>query len=116
MDLNEVNLNGTYTDVAKMLKISPSRVRQLSDQGVLPKPEKPGQWDLLSCVHEYFDFKGIRQDNRPLDAEGKLAEACRAAFESLPDRLSTKLPARHREAILEALRAEIDLLLDELMI
>lgn len=45
---------GNGVETAKLLDISVPRLLQLAQEGIVPKPSTPGQYDPLACLHSYI--------------------------------------------------------------
>lgn len=58
----------TVTALAKMLQITPRRVQQLADQGVIPRAGR-GKYDLEAAVAGYVAFI---QDRTPQPSDGQI--------------------------------------------
>ncbi len=59
---------GGYTQrqVADALGVTPRHVRRLIEDGVLPRPNGPRNYDLAACVRAYYRWKyGVQADDSP---------------------------------------------------
>ena len=73
------NPNKTYTqkDIALLLGISDRQVRNLQNQGVIPKANGRNGLDPLACIHAYISFKSVvvpdeeKEEVEPVEAEKK---------------------------------------------
>lgn len=46
--------------IAKLLDMTPRRVQQLANEGIIPKPEDRGQYEIVPCVVGYIKhIKGM---------------------------------------------------------
>ena len=66
--------------LAEILNITPRRVQQLVNDGVLPAPEKQGAYDIPACVQSFYynEFKG--EEDEELD--GRYERARKAKVEA----------------------------------
>ena len=42
--------------VARYLNVSPRRIQQLVQRGVLPPCKKRGEYDLIKCIHAFLNY------------------------------------------------------------
>ena len=55
--------------ISKLLNITPSRIRQLVAEGVMPRAEK-GKYDLIRCVRGYVKYLQERAEGRGVEPSG----------------------------------------------
>lgn len=67
-DTGDLKLTCSVTNLAKLLILSTRRVQSLVQEGILPKPEKPGAYDWLACTHAYIEYlKNMTSSRSKLD-------------------------------------------------
>jgi phage terminase Nu1 subunit (DNA packaging protein) len=68
-DINSTTFLVKPEVLAKFLKVNTSRVHQLGREGTIPKPVNgPGTWDLMACIHAYWEYKEELSAKDPKDA------------------------------------------------
>lgn len=85
--------------LAEILNITPRRIQQLVEDGVIPKPNKPGAYDIPECVQNYYykEFGGDEDD----DLDGKYERARKAKAEA--DRIEFDLEIKRNKYVLSDL-------------
>ena len=78
--------------IAKLMNISARRVQQLSQDGIIPKPDK-GKYDVLKCFIGYVRYLQNQKNDRPIDkARDKLIQLqC--------EKLEMDLKTKNRETV-----------------
>ncbi len=56
--------------IAKLLELTPRRIHQLVGEGVIPKPEKRGRYELVGSVQGYIRYLRQLNINEEMDGEG----------------------------------------------
>lgn len=74
------NIKSKLDLLAEILSITPRRIQQLVEEGVLPKPQKAGAYDIPSCVQCYYynEFSGGSDE----ELDGKYERARKAKAEA----------------------------------
>ena len=74
------NITSKLDLLAEILGVTPRRIQQLVDEEVIPKPEKPGQYDIPACVQAYYykEFCGDEDD----ELDGRHERARKAKVEA----------------------------------
>lgn len=72
--------------LCEILGLTQRRIQQLADEGIIPKPEKNGDYDLPACVRQYFEYlyeptSGDEIDGKQERARKNKAEADRIEFD-----------------------------------
>lgn len=72
-DTEKLNTKCPVNDLARLLNLSTRRVQSLVQEGVLPKPQRPGVYDVLACNHAYLaHLKNLAASKTKIDDEIKL--------------------------------------------
>jgi phage terminase Nu1 subunit (DNA packaging protein) len=53
--------------IAKLLELTPRRINQLENDGILPRPVARGRYELVGCVQGYIRFLRAKNINEDLD-------------------------------------------------
>jgi phage terminase Nu1 subunit (DNA packaging protein) len=67
--------------IAKLLCVTERRVQQMADKGIIPAPEKRGEYELVGCVQGYIQFlqsadrQGTSGSDEMMDAKERQAKA-----------------------------------------
>ena len=74
------NITSKLDLLAEILGVTPRRIQQLVDEEVIPRPEKPGQYDIPACVQAYYykEFCGDEDD----ELDGRHERARKAKVEA----------------------------------
>ena len=69
--------------LAEILSITPRRVQQLVESGILPQPKKQGMYDIPACVQNYYYnlFRG--SEDEELDGTHERARKAKAEAERI---------------------------------
>lgn len=70
------------TVIARLLNLTERRVQQLANEGVVPKPDMRGEYDLVGCVQGYIVYLQERAD-RTEDTDQKRLTRAKADREEL---------------------------------
>jgi|TARA_R110002096_G_scaffold42998_3_gene116001 phage terminase Nu1 subunit (DNA packaging protein) len=65
--------------IASVLDLSERHIRRLADDGVIPKPQEKGRWDLIKCVRGYVRFLRERAFGKEVAATDLHSERTRLA-------------------------------------
>ena len=65
--------------IASVLDLSERHIRRLAEDGVIPKPQEKGRWDLIKCVRGYVRFLRERAFGKELAATDLHSEKTRLA-------------------------------------
>ena len=63
--------------IASVLDLSERHIRRLADDGVIPKPQEKGRWDLIKCVRGYVRFLRERAFGKEMAATDLHSEKTR---------------------------------------
>ena len=98
-------------DVANALGITARRVQQLTAEGIFPKNEKEGEYNLFACIRAYIDYKiGLELKNKQKTTNGLIKEDEQARYAAAQaDKIEFELSIK-REEYLKA--AEIQKLIE----
>lgn len=93
--MTELDTAGSRLELlAEILTISPRRIQQLVEDGVLPKPKKPGAYDIPACVKNYYYNEFYNEDE---ELDGKYERARKAKAEA--DRIEFDLEIKQNKYI-----------------
>lgn len=81
--------------LAEILGLTPRRIQQLVEDEVIPKPEKPGAYDIPACVQNYFYKLYAADEDESLD--GKFERARKAKAEA--DRIEFELEIKKNKYV-----------------
>ena len=56
--------------IAKLLELTPRRINQLVNEGVIPRPVNRGRYELVGSVQGYIRFLRAKQISEEMDDEG----------------------------------------------
>jgi phage terminase Nu1 subunit (DNA packaging protein) len=65
--------------IASVLDLSERHIRRLAEDGVIPKPQDKGRWDLIKCVRGYVRFLRERAFGKEVAATDLHSERTRLA-------------------------------------
>ena len=65
--------------IASVLDLSERHIRRLAEDGVIPKPQDKGRWDLIKCVRGYVRFLRERAFGKEASATDLHSERTRLA-------------------------------------
>lgn len=74
-----------------VLDLSRRRIQQLAEEGIIPKPQKNGDYDLAACTSAYFEYVYASNDNseeQQLDGRYERARKAKAEADKLEFNLS----------------------------
>lgn len=76
--------------LAEILSITPRRVQQLVESGILPQPKKQGMYDIPACVQNYYYnlFRG--SEDEELDGTHERARKAKAEADRIEFDLKVK--------------------------
>lgn len=76
--------------LANILGLTPRRVQQLAEDGVIPKPDKPGAYDIATCVKCYYYNEFIGSEDEELDGRHERARKAKAEADRIEFDLEIK--------------------------
>jgi len=78
--------------LAEILNITTRRVQQLADDGIIPKPDKPGAYDIPVCVQSFYyhEFCGSQNEEEELDGRYERARKAKAEADRIEFDLEIK--------------------------
>jgi phage terminase Nu1 subunit (DNA packaging protein) len=85
--------------IASVLDLSERHIRRLADDGVIPKPQDKGRWDLVKCVRGYVRFLRERAFGKEVAATDLHSEKTRLA-KAQADRMELEVGELKGEYIL----------------
>ncbi len=86
----------------RILGLTLQRICQLADEGIIPKPQKKGEYDLPVCVRQYYEY--IHEINKSGDIDGvhEKARKMRAEADRIELELAIKKGKVHSSEDVEA--------------
>ncbi len=76
--------------LADILGLTPRRIQQLADDGIIPKPSKPGAYDIPACVQNYYYNEFIGNEDSELDGKHERARKAKAEADRIEFDLEIK--------------------------
>lgn len=76
--------------LAEILGITPRRIQQLVEDEVIPRPEKPGQYDIPACVQAYYYKEFCGDEEGELDGKYERARKAKAEADRIEFDLGIK--------------------------
>lgn len=76
--------------LADILGLTPRRIQQLADDGIIPKPSKPGAYDIPACVQTYYYNEFIGNEDDELDGKYERARKAKAEADRIEFDLEIK--------------------------
>lgn len=66
--------------LSEILSVTPRRIQQLADEGIIPKPVKKGEYDISLCVQSYYEY--LYQDEVDKEIDGRKQQARKTKAEA----------------------------------
>lgn len=76
--------------LADILGLTPRRVQQLAEDNIIPKPSKPGAYDIPACVQNYYYNEYIGDEESELDGRHERARKAKAEADRIEFDLEIK--------------------------
>ena len=76
--------------LADILGLTPRRVQQLAEDNIIPKPSKPGAYDIPACVQSYYYNEYIGDEESELDGRHERARKAKAEADRIEFDLEIK--------------------------
>lgn len=67
--------------LAEILELSPRRIQQLVEDEIIPKPDKPGAYDIPACVKSYY-YNEFANGGEDEELDGRYERARKAKAEA----------------------------------
>lgn len=76
--------------LAEILGLTPRRVQQLAEEGIIPKPDKPGFYDIPTCVKNFYYNELVDPEDDELDGRHERARKAKAEADRIEFDLKIK--------------------------
>lgn len=76
--------------MADILGLTPRRIQQLAEDEVIPKPNKPGDYDIPACVQSYYYNEFVGAEDNELDGRHERARKAKAEADRIEFDLEIK--------------------------
>lgn len=84
------NITSKLELLAEILGVTPRRIQQLVELEVIPKPDKPGQYDIPACVQAYYFKEFCGDEAYGLDGTYERARKAKAEADRIEFNLEIK--------------------------
>lgn len=84
------NITSKLDLLAEILGLTPRRIQQLAEDGVIPKPDKSGQYDIPTCIQAYYYKEFCGDEDDELDGKHERARKAKAEADRIEFDLNIK--------------------------
>lgn len=84
------NITSKLDLLAEILGVTPRRIQQLVEDEIIPKPNKPGQYDIPACVQAYYYREFCGDEDDELDGKHERARKAKAEADRIEFDLNIK--------------------------